>query len=652
MEPRFFWMSVALSAALVTGLALAQEEPSEESASEASATEEPSAGESAAGESAPGESAPGESAPGESAPGESAPEESAPDEPGAVGSERSVRRLGDMIGSGGADFSMDIPEIQQPAEPVAEQPDVSLPDPAMDDRLQNILARRAFVPDNPELEQELSALLDEIEAQTEDALTAGDMELAARLSGVIAAFDAEREIVARVATEQDRLAEIERLLGQAAQALESGNLIEPADASAWTLYQRVLELEAGSERASAGLDDVREALLAEVDELLEQSNFEGAGSLLDAADELDVDAEAIASRREAIAEARADQQRALVNRTRQAIDSGDFELAEMRLNELIGMGAEPALIDRLRGSLEDAERYSGFEPGQLFQDGLSASDAYGPVMVVIPAGSFMMGSPDNEEDRAGNEGPRFRVTFDQGFALSRNEITVGQFRRFIEATGYQTDAERSGGSRIYMAGSGRIAERRRVTWEDDFAGESADDNLPVIHVSWNDASAYAQWLAERTDRAYRLPTEAEFEYALRAGTQGRYWWGEGSPEEPVENVTGDQDEFEDQRRWTDAFRRYGDGYWGPAPVGSLRANPFGLFDMGGNVMEWIQDCWHDSYVRAPSDGSAWVNPGCGRRVIRGASWSSTPSMSRSAFRLSSRTGATDARVGFRVARDL
>jgi formylglycine-generating enzyme required for sulfatase activity len=120
----------------------------------------------------------------------------------------------------------------------------------------------------------------------------------------------------------------------------------------------------------------------------------------------------------------------------------------------------------------------------------------------------------------------------------------------------------------------------------------------------------------------------------------------------VENVTGDGERFAGGRSWEGGFRRYDDGYWGPAPVGSLQPNSFGLFDMGGNVMEWVEDCWHDSYVRAPTDGSAWVNPGCDRRVIRGAQWSSTPEMSRSGFRLSAGPTTADARVGFRVARDL
>jgi formylglycine-generating enzyme required for sulfatase activity len=565
---------------------------------------------------------------------------------------RSVRRLGDVVGGGDAEFSMDIPEIDVPAQPVREQPDVTLPDPAMDDRLQNILARRAFVPDNPEIEAELAALLDEVEAQADQALADDDLALATRLANVIGAFDADRAIVEEVAAARERAAEIERLLGEAEQALEDGALMEPPDASAWGLYQQILALDDDNEAALQGLEAVRAGLLARIDALLEQGDFAEADALLAQAAERGADPAEVETRTARIEAAREDRKRRLIDRMRAAIDGGNFGDAEELLNELISLGLESERVARLRASLDDAMRYSGFEPGQLFQDDLEGMDAYGPVMVVMPTGSFMMGSPENEDGRVGNEGPRFRVTFERGFALARNEITVAQFRRFVEDTGYETDAERDGSSRIYMAGSGRVSERRRVTWRDDYLGEPAADDEPVIHVSWNDANAYAEWLAAQTDRPYRLPTEAEFEYALRAGSQTPYWWGEGSPDEPLENVTGDGDQFEDQRRWTAAFRRYNDGYWGPAPVGSFRANPFGVFDMGGNVMEWVADCWHDSYVRAPTDGSAWVNPGCDRRVIRGASWSSTPEMSRSAFRLSSANTATDARVGFRVARDL
>jgi len=581
-------------------------------------------------------------------------QESTPDDPetGAENDPRGVRRLGDVISSGTSDFAMDIPEFQAPPQPVAEQPDVSLPDGRQDERLQEILSRRAFAPDSPEIENELSALLDEVEADAGQALETGDLALAERLSEVIEAFDIDRGILLRVTEERERRAEVDRLLAEAVQALDDGRLLEPAGASALALYRRVLELDADNVAAAEGLQAAGNAMLLEIDAMVSDGNLEDAELLLREAEQLELDSEALQPRRELISSALEDRQRALFDNTREAIDGQEFERAESLLDDLVGLGAPAPVLDDLRAALEDATRYGGFEPGQVFEDPLSGLDASGPAMVVVPSGSYMMGSPQREEGRADNEGPRFRVRFERGFAISRTEVTVGEFRLFVEATGYETDAERVGESRIYMTGSGRIAERRRVTWEDDFLGNRADEDLPVLHVSWNDAIAYAAWLTEQTDRSYRLPTEAEFEYALRAGSQTLYWWGDEAPEEAVENVTGEDDEFNDRRSWTEAFRGYGDGYWGPAPAASLEANPFGLFDMGGNVMEWVQDCWHDSYVRAPNDGSAWVNPGCDRRVIRGASWSSTPPMSRSAYRLSSRVAATDARVGFRVARDL
>ena len=566
--------------------------------------------------------------------------------------ERGVRRLGDVLGERDSEFSMDIPKIEMPEKPVAEQPDVTLPDPEMDGRLQDLLSRRAFRPDDPAIESALDSLLDEVEGAARQALEDGNLQRATRYANALGEFDGQRPVIAEIVAERQRIQEVQRLLEAAEQALEADNLLVPEETSARVLYQQVLNLDEGNAEALAGLDLIRQRLLARFDILLDEGDFEPAGDLLVEAENMGVESGIIAEGRAAISQARADREQRLITETRSAIDRGDLDRAETLLNDLIGMGLDEARVNRLRDSLDDAIRYGGFEPGQQFQDDFVGMAAYGPEMVVISAGSFMMGSPPNEDGRVSYEGPRFRVTFERGFALARTEVTVGQFRRFVEATGYVTDAERSESSKVYVASSGRISERRRVTWEDDFLGRSADESLPVVHVSWNDAKAYADWLAEQSDRPYRLPTEAEFEYALRAGSQTPYWWGEGSPDEEVENVTGDGDQFTDRRRWTSAFRRYDDGYWGPAPAGSFVANSFGLFDMGGNVMEWVRDCWHDGYVRAPDDGSAWINPGCDQRVIRGGSWNSSPEMSRSAFRVSSRAESTDPRVGFRIARDL
>ena len=155
-----------------------------------------------------------------------------------------------------------------------------------------------------------------------------------------------------------------------------------------------------------------------------------------------------------------------------------------------------------------------------------------------------------------------------------------------------------------------------------------------------------------TGHRYRLLTEAEFEYALRAGQQWRFPWGDEARQQAVENVAGEADRSPTGAEWTLSVKGHGDGFWGPAPVGQFAANDFGLHDMGGNVSEWTEDCWHDNFVRAPKDGSAWVNRGCNQRVVRGGAWTSTPQLARSAHRQAHPPHWADVQVGFRVARDL
>jgi len=176
--------------------------------------------------------------------------------------------------------------------------------------------------------------------------------------------------------------------------------------------------------------------------------------------------------------------------------------------------------------------------------------------------------------------------------------------------------------------------------------------MPVIHVSAKDAMAYAEWLSAQTGQRYRLPSEAEFEYALRAGSRGRYPWGNGAPPARAGNFTGAGDVSPSGRRWKNAFPGYTDGAWGPAPVGTYLPNRWGLHDMVGNVSEWVADCWHDSFRRAPRGGEAWINPGCRSKVVRGGSWASAPEEMRSAWRQGSDANNTTARIGFRVVRDI
>jgi formylglycine-generating enzyme required for sulfatase activity len=331
---------------------------------------------------------------------------------------------------------------------------------------------------------------------------------------------------------------------------------------------------------------------------------------------------------------------------------GGIDTAREHLATLlrIAPAADPAAIE-LRERIELASHYGMLRPGQAFTEALRQGGR-GPELVVIPHGAFRMGADAREAGSSDAERPTRNVRFDRGLAVARHEVTVGEFRRFVTATAYRTRADRRGYSTVYDERSGNLVRRNGVDWRSDYAGAPAGDHLPVVHVSAKDAQAYAQWLSDQTGQHYRLPSEAEFEYMLRAGSPGPFPWGAGGPPEDAGNFTGALDESPSGRHWRNAFADYGDGAWGPARVGSYAANAYGLHDLSGNVSEWVADCWHSNYRRAPSDGKAWINPGCQERVVRGGSWASSPQQTRSAWRLGSDVDTTNARVGFRVVREI
>lgn len=326
--------------------------------------------------------------------------------------------------------------------------------------------------------------------------------------------------------------------------------------------------------------------------------------------------------------------------------------ARRKLDDLLRIAdpGDPAAAE-LRERIDLATHYGMFRPGQAFTDALGAGGR-GPQMIVVPHGAFTMGSRNDDPAGDANERPARNIRLERGFALSVNEVTVGEFRRFVEATGFKTRAVRRGYSMPYDERNNNFIRRSGVDWRSDYLGAPAADDLPVLHVSAHDADAYAEWLSDQTGRHYRLPSEAEFEYALRARSTARYPWGEGNPPRASTNVTGSLDRSPTGRSWSNAFPGYGDGYWGPAPAGWAPVNAFGLHDLDGNVSEWVADCWHAGYRRAPEDAEAWVNPGCRTRVVRGGSWSSSPAQVRSAWRAPVDVDNTNARIGFRVARDL
>lgn len=314
--------------------------------------------------------------------------------------------------------------------------------------------------------------------------------------------------------------------------------------------------------------------------------------------------------------------------------------------------AEPgdAAAADLRERIDSAAHYGLFRPGQSFTDALR-DGGRGPQMVVVPHGGFRMGAKDNEPGSTKAEKPSHYVRFERGFAMSRSEVTVAEFRRFMQTGEHRARADRRGHSVVYDERSGNFVRRSGVDWRSDYAGNPAADDAPVLHVSHGDAEAYTEWLTRQSGHRYRLPSEAEFEYAVRAGNDGTWPWGEGRPPAGSGNLTGSLDRSPSGRNWSNAFTGYGDGHWGPAPAGG-KPNRYGLYELAGNVSEWTADCWHEGYRRAPSDGRAWINAGCRTRVIRGGSWASSPAQTRSAWRMSASRDITNARLGFRVVRDL
>ena len=276
----------------------------------------------------------------------------------------------------------------------------------------------------------------------------------------------------------------------------------------------------------------------------------------------------------------------------------------------------------------------------------------GPEMVVIAAGRFLMGSPDTEPERSNAEGPRHGVAVQDPFAIGRCEVRKGEFSAFVEDTGYRTEAERPAtdgraarGCRGWNAAKGTGEQRPDFNWRNPGFAQGDDD--PVVCVSWNDGRAYAHWLSLRTGQPYRLPTEAEWEYATRAGTETPFWTGAC--------IHTDQANYDGNYDYNDCGAKTGVYRQQTVPVGDLPANTWGLHEVAGNVWEWVADCWHESYQGTPIDGSAWGEVGggdCARRVVRGGGWVGDPRDLRSAYRDGGTAGVASSLLGLRLARTL
>ncbi len=374
---------------------------------------------------------------------------------------------------------------------------------------------------------------------------------------VAALINKTREILSVAPQEPDR-SEIDRLLAEAYQNLSSDRLIEPSEDNAYSQYRRVLNLVPSNEDAQDGIRGVKERLVEMADQEFNRGNFEKALNNLERGLQIAPELEGIESARQ-----------------------------------------------RLKRLLRTA--------GTAFRDELMKSNLQGPEMLIIPAGEFMMGSPDDEMDHEADEGPRHRKRITQSFAIGRHEVTFEEYEQFTRA------------------------KKKRIPENEGWGKE----NRPVINVTWEDAVAYTEWLSEQTGKRYRLPTEAEWEFAARAGTQTPYWWG-NKTEFKRANCDGCNKEPAEKTEQVGSYGQSG-------------ANAWKLRDTAGNVWEWVQDCWHVDYQNASQDGSAWEQPAegdCRLRVLRGGSWQTQPSALRSANRHKLLSKAPRIDVGFRVVREL
>jgi formylglycine-generating enzyme required for sulfatase activity/energy-coupling factor transporter ATP-binding protein EcfA2 len=258
----------------------------------------------------------------------------------------------------------------------------------------------------------------------------------------------------------------------------------------------------------------------------------------------------------------------------------------------------------VRGMVLSANSEQALKPGDRFRECSTC-----PEMVVIPAGAFMMGSPENEEGRNEDESPQHHVTIAKPFAVSKFDVTFDEWDVCYELRGCRNRPDDGGWGR---------------------------GNRPVFNESWYDAEDYAKWLSKETGKDYRLLSEAEWEYAARAASQTVHYWGDALG-------TGNANCFGCGSQW--------DGKQ-TAPVGSFPPNAFGLYDMAGNLYQWVQDCTHDDYDDAPTDGSAWTGKDCRGRVMRGGSWFDRPESVRSANRYGLPADFLYNGVGLRIARPL
>ncbi|KFN50083.1 formylglycine-generating enzyme family protein [Arenimonas composti] len=517
--------------------------------------------------------------------------------------------------------------------------------------LERYLAVAAFDPENTEAATAIRTIADELIQRGRAAIREGRLVDAQRFERVVTRASPQHPQLAVYRLEVEAGQRARALVARGESRVHAGRLLQPEGGSAVAAFREALAAVPDYLPAHDALARVQRERLDAALVAAQQGDYDGAERLHAEAGRVIPGSSAWQDMAARLVELRRERSGELVTQGNAAVDALDLEVAARRLADAERVSPQAAGLDELARRIELARHYGHHRPGQVFREPL-AGGGQAPEVVVLAHGRFRMGAAEGESMATAHERPAHEVAFARGFAIARNEVTVGDFARFVSATGYRSLATREGRAAIYDERSGAMAERDGIDWRHDYTGREAAPDLPVVHVAFEDAVAYAGWLSAQTGQRYRLPTEAEFEYALRGGRDSAYPWGEGLPQRVVGNLTGDGDRSRSGRQWSNAIRGYSDGHWGPAPVRSFPAEAFATFDLIGNVSEWVLDCWHDGYRRAPVDGSAWVNPGCTERVVRGASWASTVDRARSAWRQAAPAHSRHARLGFRVVREL
>jgi formylglycine-generating enzyme required for sulfatase activity len=330
-----------------------------------------------------------------------------------------------------------------------------------------------------------------------------------------------------------------------------------------------------------------------------------------------------------------------------------YALFAVFLSVCCGLAGCQQIMDRVSGVarlVNSSDEETRAEKTELFAKAISVPEAESkirqtfqdcdtcPLMVALPAGVFQMGSPESEAGRDVDEAPRIDVAV-AAFAIGQTEVTRTHWAEFERDSGH-----RAASGCLTWDGDGYV-NARHLGWR--YPGFPQSDEHPVVCVNWHDAHAYAQWMSRKTGHLYRLPLEYEWEYAARAGTQSPYPWGTSASD--VCNYANGADAALTMKHSNWPTQTCHDGFAFTSPVGSFVPNAWGLYDMHGNVMEWVQDCWGTQIV-IPGTGTAPLN--CRSQVIRGGGWDLSVNFLRSAFRGKAPPLNQGTSTGFRLVRKM